>query len=279
MVVDSKTGAGGIIALKALQAAKADGYTVGLIPSGSVVQPWLMKDMPFDVRKDFQALSLLYAGPLMLVVPPNGPARDLAEFLTDAKANPGRVFYGSSGAGTATQLAAELMKQAAGIEMTHVPFRGSAEVYTAMLQLADPLMMADLDDVRGTRRDLAPGELLMIPRRINRVMNSVGHTLAGAAEPDTPAYMHPADIAARGLAVEQKVEVRSRHGAVTAALHADETLRPGVVSVVHGFGGRLDDAARTGCSVTRLTAMDEVDRISGIPRLGAIPVTVSAISA
>lgn len=133
VVIDSKTGAGGIIALKALQAAKPDGYTLGLIPSGSVVQPWLMKDMPFDVRKDFQALSLLYAGPLMLVVPPQMPAQNLAEFVSWAKANPSRVFYGSSGAGTATQLSAELLKQAAGLEMTHVPFRGSAEVYTAML--------------------------------------------------------------------------------------------------------------------------------------------------
>jgi len=133
VVIDSKTGAGGIIALKALQAAKADGYTMGLIPSGSVVQPWLMKDMPFDVRKDFQALSLLYAGPLMLVVPPQMPAQNLAEFVAYAKANPSKMFYGSSGAGTATQLSAELMKQAAGVEMTHVPYRGSAEVYTAML--------------------------------------------------------------------------------------------------------------------------------------------------
>ena len=133
VVIDSKTGAGGIIALKALQAARPDGYTLGLIPSGSVVQPWLMKDMPFDVRKDFQALSLLYAGPLMLVVPPQTPVQTLPEFLAWAKANPSKVFYGSSGAGTATQLSAELLKQAAGIEMTHVPFRGSAEVYTAML--------------------------------------------------------------------------------------------------------------------------------------------------
>jgi len=133
VVIDSKTGAGGIIALKALQATRPDGYTLGLIPSGSVVQPWLMKDMPFDVRKDFQALSLLYAGPLMLVVPPQMPVQTLAEFLAWAKAHPSKVFYGSSGAGTATQLSAELLKQAAGIEMTHVPFRGSAEVYTAML--------------------------------------------------------------------------------------------------------------------------------------------------
>jgi tripartite-type tricarboxylate transporter receptor subunit TctC len=133
VVIDTKSGAGGIIALRALQAAKADGYTMGLIPSGSVVQPWLMKDMPFDVRKDFQAVSMLYAGPLMLVVPPQLPAQNLVEFVAYAKANPDKVFYGSSGAGTATQLAAELMKQAAGLEMTHVPYRGSADVYTAML--------------------------------------------------------------------------------------------------------------------------------------------------
>jgi tripartite-type tricarboxylate transporter receptor subunit TctC len=133
VVIDSKTGAGGIIALKALQAARADGYTIGLIPSGSVVQPWLMKDMPFDVRKDFQPLSLMYAGPLMLVVPPELPVQNLAQFLAYAKANPKNLFYGSSGAGTATQLASELLKQAGSLEMTHVPFRGSAEVYTAML--------------------------------------------------------------------------------------------------------------------------------------------------
>ncbi len=147
---------------------------------------------------------------------------------------------------------------------------------TAMLQLADPMMMADLGDVLRARREiLQEGALLMVPRRINRVMNSVGHTLPGASEPYTPAHMHPEDIAARGLAAGQRVTVRSQHGELTAALHVDDTLRPGVVSVVHGFGGRLDDARHTGCSVTRLTAMEEVDPISGLPRLGAIEVTVT----
>jgi anaerobic selenocysteine-containing dehydrogenase len=147
---------------------------------------------------------------------------------------------------------------------------------TAMLQLADPMMMADLGDVLRARREtLEKGALLMVPRRINRVMNSVGHALPGASEPYTPAHMHPEDIAVRGLAAGQRVTVRSQHGELTAALHIDDTLRPGVVSVVHGFGGRLDDAGHTGCSVTRLTAMDEVDPISGLPRLGAIAVTVT----
>jgi tripartite-type tricarboxylate transporter receptor subunit TctC len=132
VVVDNRTGAGGIIGLKALQIARPDGYTIGLIVSGSVVQPWLRRDMPFDVRKDFQPITLMFAGPLMLVVPPEFPARSFPEFLDYAKANPHKIFFGSSGAGTATHLSAELLKQAAAVEMTHVPFRGSSEVYTAM---------------------------------------------------------------------------------------------------------------------------------------------------
>lgn len=145
---------------------------------------------------------------------------------------------------------------------------------TDMLQLADPLMMAELAEVARTQRTLDEGELLLVPRRINRVMNSVGHTLPDAAEPHTPAYMHPEDIAAHGLAAGRHVVVRSRHGELTALLHADESLRPGAMSVIHGFGGLLDDPRHTACSVSRLTAMEEVDPISGLPRLGAIAVRV-----
>lgn len=145
---------------------------------------------------------------------------------------------------------------------------------TAMLQLADPMMMAELANVLQQRLSVADGELLMVPRRINRVMNSVGHTLPDARAPFTPAHMHPDDMADRGLAAGQWVSVRSAHGTITAALHSDDTLRRGVMSVVHGFGGRLDDASQTGCSVTRLTAMAEVDAITGLPRLGALPVRV-----
>jgi len=146
---------------------------------------------------------------------------------------------------------------------------------SAMLQLADPMMMSDLGEVLRARRSPRAGELLMVPRRINRVMNSVGHTLPEASAPYTPAHMHPEDIAARGLAAGQRVTVRSPHGELTAALHADDSLRPGVVSVVHGFGGRFDDTRHTGRSVTQLTSMEEVDPISGLPRLGAIAVMVT----
>jgi tripartite-type tricarboxylate transporter receptor subunit TctC len=132
VVVENKTGAGGIVALRALQSARPDGYTVGLIQSGSTVQPWTMKDFPFDVRKDFQALTLMYVGPLMLVVPPDLPVSNITEFMNYVKSNPSKAFFGSSGFGTTTHLAMELLKQSGSFQMTHVPFKGSAEVYTNM---------------------------------------------------------------------------------------------------------------------------------------------------
>jgi tripartite-type tricarboxylate transporter receptor subunit TctC len=132
VVVENRIGAGGIVGLKALQASPADGYTIGLVVSGNAVQPWLMKDMPFDVRKDFTPLSLMYVGQYLLMVPPELPPQNLAEFLAYLKSNPKKVFFGSSGAGTTTHLAGELLKQMGGVEMTHVPFKGSPEVFNAM---------------------------------------------------------------------------------------------------------------------------------------------------
>lgn len=133
IVIDTKTGAGGIIALKSLHASPPDGLTVGLIVSGNVVQPWLMKDMPFDVRKDFQPVTLMYTGQYVLTVARDFPAQTFPEFMAYVKANPRKVFFGSSGSGTTTHLAGEMLKQSGGLEMTHVPFKGSPEVYTAML--------------------------------------------------------------------------------------------------------------------------------------------------
>lgn len=133
VVVENRTGAGGIVALKALHAAAPDGYTVGLIQSGATIQPHTVKDFPFDVRKDFQPLTMMYAGPLMLVVPASLPVNTVSEFVSYVKQNPSKAFYGSSGAGTTTQLAMELLIQSTATPLTHVPFKGSAEVYTNMI--------------------------------------------------------------------------------------------------------------------------------------------------
>lgn len=133
VIIDNKLGAGGVVGVNALKNAPKDGYTIGLLVSGNVIQPWLDKNLPFDVRKDFIPMSAMYVGQYVLNVAPTFPAKDIAEFLAYAKANPTKLFFGSSGNGTTTHLAGELMKQLTGIQMTHVPFKGSPQVVAAVL--------------------------------------------------------------------------------------------------------------------------------------------------
>ena len=133
VVVDNRTGAGGIISGSALKRSAPDGYTIGLLVAGNSIQTWVVKDMPFDVRKDFMHITEMYAGYSALLVSRDFPAQTLGEFITYAKANPGKIFFGSSGSATTTHLSGEILKSVAGIDITHVPFKGSPEVYTAIL--------------------------------------------------------------------------------------------------------------------------------------------------
>lgn len=132
VIVENRTGAGAIVGMTALKQAAPDGATVGIIVSANAAQPWLIKDIPFDIRRDFTPITLMYSGPLAMTVNPSVPASNLAEFVTYAKANAGKVFYGSLGVGTTTHLAAELLAQAAGIQITNVPYKGSGDMHTAV---------------------------------------------------------------------------------------------------------------------------------------------------
>ncbi len=143
VVISNRGGAGGAVGAKAVQLAPPNGYTIGLIASGHSIQPWLDKSMPFDIRKDFAQLNLNYTGEYIMVVPQSFPAKNLAEFIAYAKANPGKVNYGSTGLGTTTHLGGEMIKQAGKFEMTHVPYKGSTEVLQGVLT-GDIQMYLDL---------------------------------------------------------------------------------------------------------------------------------------
>ena len=155
-------------------------------------------------------------------------------------------------------------------------------VCTARLQLGDPMMMADLGVVlRGGPTSAANKSThLLISRRVNNVMNSVGHEVAARSDTDalTPAFLHSTELARLGLSAGDVIRVRSAHGEITARLQVDDALRADVVSVVHGFGGPLSAGPAyvpgPGCSVTRLVGMDELDPITGLPRMSAIPVSI-----
>jgi tripartite-type tricarboxylate transporter receptor subunit TctC len=131
-VVDNRPGAGAAVGVSALKRSAPDGYTIGQIVSANVVQPWLVKDPPFDIRKDFAPLAMMYSGPMVMTAGPSFTPRDVTEVIAYAKSNPGKVSVGSIGTGSATHLAAELLRQMAGIEIVNVPFKSAVEMHRAV---------------------------------------------------------------------------------------------------------------------------------------------------
>jgi tripartite-type tricarboxylate transporter receptor subunit TctC len=126
VIVEYKTGAGGIVGTNAIAQAPADGYTIGLINSAHAVHPGMNTKLPYDSASDFTAISLLCRVPNVLSVHPSLPARDLKEFLALVRANPGKYSFASPGTGTAAHLAGELLKLRGNVDIQHVPYRGGA---------------------------------------------------------------------------------------------------------------------------------------------------------
>ncbi len=133
VVIEQKLGAAGIVALTALKQAPTDGYTIGMVASSNAVQPSLIKNLPFDITKDFLPITNMYAGPMVVTIPSSLPARNLAEFISYAKTNAGKVFYGSAGVGSVSHLSGALLSNFGGFTMTHIPFKGTPEKNVAQL--------------------------------------------------------------------------------------------------------------------------------------------------
>ena len=133
-VVDNRTGAGGNIGTDAVAKSSPDGYTLLVAINGPVaVNKYLYKSLPYDPDKDLLPISLLASAPQMLVVTPGVPADSFKAFLEFAKRNPGKLSYGSVGAGSASHLTMELLKSEAGIFVVHIPYRGFPPAVTDML--------------------------------------------------------------------------------------------------------------------------------------------------
>ena len=161
VVVEDRSGAGGNIGGDAAAHSAPDGYTL-FMTSGSIVtaNPYLYKSMSFDPAKDFVAITNVAAGPQVIVVTNGLPVKTLKEFIAYAKANPGKINMGSAGIGTQTHLAAENFAYAAGIEMTHVPYKGEALALTDLLggqiQMVTPNLGAAINFIKqGKIRALA----------------------------------------------------------------------------------------------------------------------------
>jgi tripartite-type tricarboxylate transporter receptor subunit TctC len=144
VVIDNRGGQGGVLGTDALAKAKPDGYTISISSAGALAISPTMEKIAYDPLKDLQAVTLVAKVPEMLVVASDVPAKNMAELVALAKAQPGKLNFASSGPGSLPHLAGELLKLTARIDIVHVPYRGAAPAVNDLLGRQVQMVFLDL---------------------------------------------------------------------------------------------------------------------------------------
>mgnify|MGYP006272269489 CR=1 FL=1 len=175
VVIDNRPGAGTVIGTDAVARAPADGYTVGMVISAHTINPSLRPNLPYDTLKDFAPVSQIGVQHLVIAAHPKFEANNIPELIALAKRNPGKMTYASPGSGTAMHLSMELLNVTAGIQITHIPYKGGAPAQQDVIGGQVPLL---LDVYHSSAPLIKSGRLksiaMLSPKRI-------------AAAPDIPA--------------------------------------------------------------------------------------------
>lgn len=205
VVVENRGGGGGTIGVDIGVKSAPDGYTIFLGSTGGIgINPVLMAKPPYDPARDIAAISMLALSPLLIVVPPESPLRSVHDLIAAAKARPGTIAYGTAGPGTLHHLAAEMLKQRFGFEITHVPYKGSGPAATDLLGGQLPVAFLDVTSIMahvragkarvlintGAKRSAVAPDIPAMPEAGIADFDAVGWFILGA-----PAAT-PADILA-----------------------------------------------------------------------------------
>ena len=159
VVVDNKAGATGIIGTDLVAKAAPDGYTLALVASSHAINPSIVKKLPFDTVKGFEPVALTHVVPLVLVVAPSLPVKNLKELVTYGKAHPGELSFASSGAGGAPHFSGELFKTMAGLDLTHIPYKGSTLAHPDLISGRTALMF---DTVAAVNVQIKAGRVRLL---------------------------------------------------------------------------------------------------------------------
>jgi tripartite-type tricarboxylate transporter receptor subunit TctC len=133
VIVDNRPGGGTVIGTESVARSAPDGHTLLVVPAPFTINPSLLSKLPYDPFNDFTPITLINTTPLVVVVNPSVPARNIRELIALAKSKPGALNFGSSGTGGSNHLAGELFNSMAGVKMVHVPYKGNAPALTDLV--------------------------------------------------------------------------------------------------------------------------------------------------
>ena len=238
VIVENRAGAGGVVGADAVAKAAPDGYTLLLGSNGPLTNaPVLQARLPYDLERDFAAVAMISRSPVTLSVRADSPFRTVADVVAAARAKPGDLTIGSSGQGSATHFLIEQVMAAAGIRLTHVPYRGSSQSVPDLIAGNIPLVMAEISTIlplwqSGRARILAmssAGRMPIapeIPTLIEQGLNLTGGSWAGLV---TAAGAPPEAVAALAAAVQaglREPAYRARQAELGAEIVAEAEQNP-----------------------------------------------------
>jgi tripartite-type tricarboxylate transporter receptor subunit TctC len=223
VIVDNRPGAGTIIGTEIVARAPADGHTLLINTGAFVINPSLRPTMPYDAFKDFAPVTLLGSTPLVLVVNSSSAAKSLREFLDDARARPGKLSYGTAGPGTNYHIVGEMLKIAAAIDVTYIPYPGGAPAVTAVLGDHVSLVIATYPEVAS---HIAAGKLRALaiasPERVERLAGVP--TLSESGFPDVHSTVWWGIVAPAGTPPRTIARIQSEVASVLALPGVREKL-------------------------------------------------------
>jgi tripartite-type tricarboxylate transporter receptor subunit TctC len=222
IVIDNRAGAGGTVGTRALAKSDPDGYTIGLGYTGTLaIGPNLYSNVGYDPRKDFSSIGRIATAPNTLVVHPSFPAQTVQELIASARANPGKVSYGSAGIGTVSHVCGEYFASATGIKLVHIPYKGTGPALSDLIGGHIPVAFAPIP---ATYENAKAGRLRMlaVTSLTRSTLAPEIPTIAEQGVPGFEAVLRYALVAPAGV---PRPIVERLNKALNAALATDEVRK------------------------------------------------------